>query len=68
MAMSRSLAATFVTLRSPMKMLPALIGSRPATMRRDVDFPQPEGPTRTRNSPWVISRSRWETAGSVDPG
>src|SRR5690606_37731078 len=30
---------------------PASTSSRPATMRRVVDFPQPDGPRRTRNSP-----------------
>src|SRR5438309_902648 len=31
-------------------MLPLLTSSRPAIRRRHVDLPQPEGPTRTRNS------------------
>ena len=30
---------------------PALTPSRPAMMRRSVDLPQPEGPTRMKNSP-----------------
>src|SRR5437762_13934820 len=31
-------------------MLPELSSSRPAISRRVVDLPQPDGPTRTRNS------------------
>ena len=31
--------------------------SSPATMRNSVDLPQPEGPTKTQNSPSLISRS-----------
>src|SRR5262245_23989455 len=34
-----------------MRISPAVTSSRPATMRSSVDFPQPEGPTSTRNSP-----------------
>ena len=37
-------------------MLPSEISSRPATMRRVVDLPQPEGPTNTINSLSLISR------------
>ena len=36
---------------------PPVVSSSPATMRRSVDFPQPEGPTKTQNSPSSISRS-----------
>ena len=38
------------------------IVSRPATMRRAVDFPQPDGPTSTMNSPSAMSRLRSCTA------
>ena len=34
---------------------PAVISSSPATMRRAVDLPQPDGPTSTSNSPSAIS-------------
>ena len=34
----------------------------------DVDLPQPEGPTRTRNSPSAISRFSLSTAGRSAPG
>ena len=54
--MSRSLGATsFISLPS-MYSSPALISSRPATMRSVVDLPQPDGPTRTMNSRSAMSR------------
>ena len=62
MAMSRSLAGTVVTLRSPMWIVPSSTGSSPASIRSVVDLPHPDGPTSTRNSPSAISRSRWSTA------
>src|SRR5215471_383575 len=33
-----------------MRSSPSVMSSRPATIRRVVDLPQPEGPTRTTNS------------------
>src|SRR5688572_14301637 len=48
--MSRSLGGRSFTTRSPMVISPAVISSSPATMRRVVDLPQPEGPTSTMNS------------------
>src|SRR6478735_536788 len=68
MAMSRSFGGTSVTSRSPIRMRPELTSSRPASIRSDVDLPQPDGPTRTMNSPSWISRSRPGTAGSSAPG
>src|SRR5215471_2054269 len=50
MAMSRSLGGRSLTTRSPMEISPDVISSRPATMRRVVDLPQPDGPTSTMNS------------------
>ena len=41
--------------------------SRPATIRSAVVFPQPEGPTRTMNSPSRTSRERSVTAGVPSP-
>src|SRR5436190_1756540 len=42
---------------------PAVIGSRPQIMRSKVDLPQPEGPTKTMNSPCSTLRSMpWITA------
>ncbi len=55
MAMSRSLAATLLTTRSPIRIWPSVIDSRPASMRRAVDLPHPDGPTRTMNSLSLIA-------------
>src|SRR5512146_1609695 len=41
----------------PMRSSPAVISSSPAIARNRVDFPQPDGPTKTTNSPSLISRS-----------
>ena len=40
-----------------MRMVPEVVSSKPATMRSSVDLPQPEGPTKTQNSPSSIRRS-----------
>jgi len=66
--MSRSLGGVWVTSRSPMRIWPELTSSSPASIRSEVDLPQPDGPTRTMNSPSLISRSRPGTAGSSAPG
>src|SRR3954452_13950765 len=66
--MSRSLGGRCVTSRSPMRIEPSVTASSPARARRDVDFPQPEGPTRTRNSPSAMSRSSALTEGLSAPG
>src|SRR5689334_12885745 len=50
MAMSRSLGGRSLTIRSPIEISPAVISSRPATIRRVVVLPQPDGPTKTMNS------------------
>src|SRR5215213_7422137 len=50
-----------------MKTLPPLMSSRPAIMRRAVDFPQPDGPTKTTNSPSGISRFILSTAITSSP-
>src|SRR6266852_5460134 len=56
MAMSRSLGGSSLTTRSPMAISPAVISSSPATMRKVVVLPQPDGPTSTMNSLSRISR------------
>ena len=66
--MSRSLGGRLVTSRSPMRIEPSLTSSSPASIRSEVDLPQPDGPTRTRNSPSPISRSSLSTAGRSEPG
>ena len=67
MATSRSLGATSFTTRSPMRMLPEVISSSPATMRKSVLLPQPDGPTSTMNSGSWISRSTPEITGRSAP-
>ena len=67
MAMSRSLAGTLVTSRSPMRIEPSSTGSSPASIRSVVDLPHPDGPTSTRNSPSPMARSRWWSAGWSRP-
>ena len=56
MAMSRSRGASRETSRSPIQISPSLTSSSPAIMRSSVDLPQPDGPTRTMNSPLSIVR------------
>ena len=68
MAMSRSLGARSVTFLSPIHTEPELTSSSPASMRSDVDLPQPEGPTSTMNSPSPISRLSLSTAAWSAPG
>src|SRR3954453_15503110 len=63
MAMSRSRGRTLLTSRSPMRIAPPSSGSSPASMRRAVDLPEPDGPTSTRSSPSPMSRSSLSTAG-----
>src|SRR3954466_15681576 len=60
--MSRSLGATSLTIREPIRSEPDDASSRPATIRSAVDFPDPEGPTRIVNSPSSTERSSPSTA------
>src|SRR5215469_13584453 len=62
MAMSLERGGRSVTSRSPMAIVPAVTSSRPAIIRNSVDFPQPDGPTRTRNSPLAIVSEMSSTA------
>ena len=55
MAMPRSLGSSQVTLRSPIQIWPVSTSSRPAIALSRVDLPQPDGPSRTRNSPCSTS-------------
>src|ERR671920_2349164 len=43
------------------------MSSSPAIIRRAVDFPQPDGPTKTTNSPSGISRFILSTATTSSP-
>src|SRR3712207_8419578 len=49
MAMLRSRGARRLTVSSPKRMTPLSTLSRPATMRRSVVLPQPDGPSRVTN-------------------
>src|SRR6516225_5028180 len=60
--MSRSRGDTPLTTSPPMAMAPAVGSSSPATIRRAVVFPQPDGPTRTMNSPSVMVQVSASTA------
>src|SRR5574337_1052595 len=46
----------------PQVILPRVGGVSPESRRNTVDFPQPEGPNRARNSPARMSRSRPDNA------
>src|SRR6516164_8601323 len=60
--MSRSRGETPLTTSPPMAMAPAVGSSSPATIRRAVVFPQPDGPTRTMNSPSLMVQVSASTA------
>src|SRR3954452_25276383 len=60
--MSRSFGAMSLTMRSSIRTVPALMCSRPATMRSAVDFPEPDGPTRTVKPPSGMSSVSSSTA------
>src|ERR1700760_3433142 len=55
--MSRSFGGRLVTSRPPIEIEPAVGVSSPAIMFSSVDLPQPDGPTRIRNSPASMSMS-----------
>ena len=57
MAMSRLEGCSSLTRRPAMRISPPVTVSSPAMVLSRVDFPQPEGPTRTRKPPSSISRS-----------
>src|SRR5436190_12400715 len=60
--MSRARGGSSVTSRSSILIAPEVTSSSPASIRSSVDLPQPDGPTRTRNSPLSISRETSSTA------
>jgi hypothetical protein len=51
MAMPRWLGGTSLTTMPSISSVPPVIFSSPAIIRRSVDLPQPEGPTKTISSP-----------------
>ena len=58
MAMPRFTGGRSLTRLPSITMSPEVVCSSPAIMRRSVDLPQPDGPTKTTNSP---SRTSSET-------
>ena len=58
----RWLEGKAVTSRSSIRILPALGTRRPATIRRTVVLPQPEGPSSETNSPSLTASDTDETA------
>src|SRR5512133_479907 len=65
--MSRCRGARSVTSRPPIWIPPSVTSSRPAIIRNSVDLPQPDGPTRTTNSPSSISSDTSSTATTSPP-
>src|SRR6185437_8112977 len=53
------------TSRPPTTISPESASSRPATTRRIVLLPQPDGPSRTRNSPSVMRNETSLTASTL---
>src|SRR5829696_1517857 len=62
MARLRSLGSTSLTTLSSMRSSPSVMSSRPTIMLSSVDFPQPDGPTRMKNSPSSIVKLALSTA------
>jgi hypothetical protein len=58
MATSRPPGWTLVTSRPPIWMVPEVGASSPAMVRSRVVLPQPDGPSRAKNSPSSMRRSR----------
>src|ERR671933_1286010 len=65
--MSRSIGCSRLTTSPSIAISPFETSSRPAVIRSTVVLPEPEGPTKTRNSPSPIVRSSLSTA-TVPPG
>ena len=57
MATPRSSGSMSLTSRPSIRIEPAVIASSPASILSSVDLPQPEGPTKTTNSPSATARS-----------
>ena len=56
MPMPRSLGSSQVTFFPEIQISPSEMSRSPAMALRSVDFPQPDGPSRTRNSPFATSK------------
>src|SRR5512138_3133714 len=62
--MPRARGGRSVTSLPPMRTSPRVGSSSPAIIRRSVDFPEPDGPRKTRNSPSRVTRLTSLTAPS----
>ena len=62
MATSRSRGPSSLARLPLMRNSPLEMSSSPAIIRSVVDFPQPDGPTKTMNSPLSISKLKLCTA------
>src|ERR1043166_8735647 len=62
MPVLRRCGATVSTRRSPNKMRPRSSSQKPATMRSNVVLPQPDGPSRVKNSPSRMASDTPSTA------
>ena len=67
MLTGRRFGGTPATSAPSMRISPEVGVSNPASIRRRVVLPQPEGPRRAKSSPSGISRSTESTAGSPAP-
>src|SRR5688572_18493394 len=65
MLVGRRLAGTLAIERPSMRISPPVGCSKPASMRRSVVLPQPEGPRREKNSPRLIAKETPSTAATV---
>ena len=54
--MSRSFGVSSFTSLPPIRRMPLVMSSSPATIRSAVVLPHPDGPTSTMNSPSATSR------------
>ena len=62
MPKSRAAGGSRDTSRPAISIMPSSCGSRPAIARSSVVLPQPEGPRKQTNSPFVTSRSMFFSA------
>ena len=60
--MSRAFGGRSLTTSPPTLTVPEVMSSSPAIIRSALVLPQPEGPTKTTNSPSATSRSSSCTA------
>ena len=67
MAMPRWDGGTSLTTIPSISSVPAVIFSSPAIIRRSVDLPQPDGPTKTISSPVLMSRLMSFSTSTVPP-